>query len=152
MHHSRWRLRLAYGWVPPGDSISITEQEFDHARKRGKTCLCYVASERHPWPPALMDHGGERDALERFRKKVAKLVRSEFTTPDNLAKQVAANVARELAPRKDRDSVGGLLQMNWDLIHPELQAVHRCLQAGKGGQPRWSSGNSPRPSRAGIGT
>lgn len=114
-----WR----YGWVPPGSATSITEQEFTFARKRGKTCLCYVASEEHPWPPGLIDHGRDGEALERFKKSVSALVRSEFTTPDNLAKQVAADVARELAPKQAGNTVGALLQVNWDVLHPELQAV-----------------------------
>lgn len=114
-----WR----YGWIPPGSDYSITEEEFDHAREHGKKCLCYVVSDDHPWLPSLMDKGAARDALERFKKKVSALVRSKFTTPDDLAKQVAADVARELAPERGKESVGGLLQVNWDALSPELQIV-----------------------------
>jgi len=114
-----WR----YGWVPPGTVRSITEQEFDYARALSKRCLCYVVSEDHPWPPALIDRDENAAALERFKRKVATLVRSKFTTPDNLAKQVVADVAREMAPERSRNSVGGLLQLNWDALSAELQGV-----------------------------
>lgn len=114
-----WR----YGWISPGSHRSITEEEFDYARELGRKCLCYVVSEDHPWLPSLMDKGAERVALEHFKKKVDALVRSKFTTPDDLAKQVAADVARELAPERGAESVGGLLQVNWDALSPELQIV-----------------------------
>jgi hypothetical protein len=32
-----WR----YGWIPPENTRSITEQEFDYARTLDKKCLCY---------------------------------------------------------------------------------------------------------------
>ena len=99
------------------------EEECDYAKTLNKKCLCYVVDEDHPWPPALMDVEEKREALARFKQKVATLVRSKFTTPDNLAKQVAADVAREMAPERSRDSVGGLLQVNWDALSPELQVI-----------------------------
>ena len=114
-----WR----YGWIPPGGELSITEQEFDIAIELKKSCLCYIVSSQHPWPPSLVDKGKNAEALENFKTKVSKLVRSEFTTPDNLAKQVAADVARELAPPRDERTVGGLLNINWDFLAPDLQQV-----------------------------
>ena len=114
-----WR----YGWIPEGSTQSVTEIEFDHARALGKTCLCYWAKEDHAWPPGFIDRGDQSDRLMRFKEKVEKFVRSTFTTPDDLAKQVAADVARELAPKREPDSVGGLLQMNWDTLSEELRTV-----------------------------
>ena len=114
-----WR----YGWVPPNEKRSITEIEFDHARQRGKRCLCYVVSEHHPWLPTYMEAGTASDSLRRFKEKINALVRSQFTTPDDLAKQVAADVGRELAARTPTNSVGDLLSKNWDRFAPELQDV-----------------------------
>jgi len=87
-----WR----YGWTPAPDGPSITECEFDLARRVGKTCLCYIVDDDHPWPPALMDTANAAERLAELKCKVSRLVRSTFTTPDNLAKQVAADIAREL--------------------------------------------------------
>lgn len=86
-----WR----YGWQPSPDGPSITECEFDFARRVGKTCLCYIVNEEHPWPPALMDTAKAAERLVELKRKVNHLVRSTFTTPDNLAAQVAADIARE---------------------------------------------------------
>lgn len=80
-----------YGWIPDGDSLSITEQEFDYARQAGLDCYCYVVDPTHPWPPPHIEHQAS-DKLGQFLRKVNNLVRSAFTTPDNLAKQVAADL------------------------------------------------------------
>ena len=114
-----WR----YGWQPTPKELSITEQEFDLARRNGKKCLCYLVDEAHPWPPKHVDRGASADLLLAFKSKVSGLVRSLFTTPDNLAKQVATDLARELLPDRSPDSFGGLVRVNWDVFSPEVQNV-----------------------------
>lgn len=88
-----WR----YGWRPTPESSSITEQEFDYARNNNKCCLCYIIEENYPWPPPLIDIDENAERLRAFKRKVSLLVRSTFTTPDNLSTQVAADLVRELA-------------------------------------------------------
>jgi len=114
-----WR----YGWQPTPTAPSITEEEFDYARSLGKRCLCYVVDESFSWPPVLMDRGEAAVRLEQFKRKVSQLVRSTFTNPDNLAKQVAADLAREMAPPVSPESFGRLLRVNWEVFSPELQDV-----------------------------
>lgn len=87
-----WR----YGWQPESGGPSITEQEFDCARQAGKRCLCYVVDADWPWPPRFVDAGDARDRLEQFKARVGTLVVSTFTTPDDLAKRVAADLSRVL--------------------------------------------------------
>jgi len=122
-----WR----YGWRPTPKSPSITEEEFLYARGSGKQCLCYVVDEAHPWPPSFIDKGRDAAQLAVFKRKVSQLVRSTFTTPDNLVKQIAADLARETAPPAGRESFGGLLRVNWDVFSPEMQTVltTACRQA-----------------------
>jgi hypothetical protein len=88
-----WR----YGWQPSESSPSITEQEFDYAVSKNKKCLCYIVDKDFDWRPGFMDHGEPEKRLAEFKKKINKLVRSRFTTPDNLAKQIAADLAREMS-------------------------------------------------------
>lgn len=114
-----WR----YGWQPSPDTASITEQEFDHARLMGKRCLCYVVDEKYPWPPGFVDQGDLAARLRHLKQKVGVLVRSRFTTPDDLAKQVAADLARELIVPSRLGSFGSLLDLNWDVFSPELQTI-----------------------------
>jgi hypothetical protein len=113
-----WR----YGWQPTPSGPSITEQEFDYAMAKNKKCLCYVVDEAYPWLPAYIDQGDAATRLGALKGKIGKQVRSKFTTPDNLAKQVAADLARELS-HAPSESFGGLLRVNWDIFAPELQTV-----------------------------
>jgi hypothetical protein len=71
----------------------------------------------------MIDQGDSAGRLRAFKVKVSALVRSTFTTPDNLAKQVAADLAREITPIAPPDSFGGLLRVNWEVFSPELQVV-----------------------------
>src|SRR5664279_1403549 len=87
-----WR----YGWQPEGSEFSITEQEFDVAVAKGKKCLCYVVDENWPWPPGFIDSGDAASRLRAFKAKVGKLVVSAFTSPDDLAKRVAADLGNLL--------------------------------------------------------
>lgn len=113
-----WR----YGWQSAPSEASITEQEFDYAASKGKKCLCYVVDDTFPWVPAYIDQGNAATRLTAFKAKVGKLVRSKFTTPDNLAKQIAADLGREMS-HAPPDSFGGLLRVNWEVFAPELQTV-----------------------------
>ncbi|MGM0582893.1 MAG: DUF4062 domain-containing protein [Bacteroidota bacterium] len=91
-----------YGYIPKGDETSITEQEFDYAVKHKKPCYCYIIDDNHPWPPALIDNN---PSLKKFKTKVSEFVRSKFTTPDNLAKQIIADLKRnDFATPKDCNS------------------------------------------------
>jgi hypothetical protein len=87
-----------YGWIPPGNPLSITELEFDEARRNSIPCYCYVVDPNHPWNPTHM----ELPALEhvkRFHTKVGTLVRSKFTTPDDLAKLLVTDLVSAFTGR-----------------------------------------------------
>jgi len=84
---------MRYGWVPQGETRSITEMEFDHARALGKPCLCYILDDNAPWPPKLVEYEA-KPKLDAFKKKIGQLVYSTFTTPDNLAAKVASDLHR----------------------------------------------------------
>lgn len=87
-----------YGWIPEGRDISITEMEFDWAKKNGKKILCYTVQEKgHPWLLEWVDQGESQQKLQAFKaNKVGKSVKSNFTTPENLAAQVAADLSRTI--------------------------------------------------------
>lgn len=91
-----------YGFTPAGSQDSITEQEFNHARHRGKQVFCFIADESHPWPPQFVDNGIARERLQEFKKHIRDYyVVSTFTTEDNLASHVATSVGRYLSEFKD---------------------------------------------------
>ncbi|MCB0598617.1 MAG: SUMF1/EgtB/PvdO family nonheme iron enzyme [Lewinellaceae bacterium] len=86
-----------YGWIPDGSDIAITEMEFDWALRHGKKILCYTIDEEHPWKKKWIEIGKPGQLLEDFKKtKAGKFVKSNFTTPENLAAQVAADLSRTI--------------------------------------------------------
>lgn len=89
-----------YGWIPDGSDISITEMEFDWAVDK-KPILCYTVDEEYPWPPKWIDGGEIKQRLQSFKSnKVGKFIKSSFTTPDELAGNIAADLGREIMKLK----------------------------------------------------
>jgi len=87
-----------YGYIPDGAQISITEAEFDHARKLNKSVFCFLVDEDHPWPPKMIESEPRLTKLRSFKAKIgSQLVRDIFTTPDDLAFKVAAALGRYLS-------------------------------------------------------
>jgi hypothetical protein len=115
-----WR----YGSLVPGEPRSITEAEFDCARAAGLEMLLYVADPAHPWPPSAIERGPGAEALERFKKeKIGKLTTRTFTTPDQLAGQVAADLSYLLSREVRSNAAGTILAKVWDKLSPELREV-----------------------------
>jgi hypothetical protein len=79
-----WR----YGWIPEGQQYSITELELRTAREAAKPCLVFVVPEGASWPRPEFDDDATN--IRRFRQNLLEeYVVSFFTTPDELARQVA---------------------------------------------------------------
>jgi hypothetical protein len=95
-----WR----YGYVPSGQQYSITELELRAAREAGIPCLIFLVADDAPWPAKYVD--GNSANIRRFRRELLEqYVVAFFTTPDELAAQVAVSLhrwvasgARELSP------------------------------------------------------
>jgi len=86
-----WR----YGFIPEDAEISITEQEFVEAEKLGKPCFCFLVDEQYDWPEVHREKGIGARLLRDFKARInAKLVRTTFTTPDDLATKVLASIQR----------------------------------------------------------
>ncbi|MEP7133316.1 MAG: DUF4062 domain-containing protein [Chloroflexota bacterium] len=91
-----------YGFIPEGADISITEQEYVHAKSKGKSVLCFVVNEDHPWSPKMMEKdAGKIKKLEDFKAKILKeKVVDFFTTPADLAMKIATSVHNYLEEHK----------------------------------------------------
>jgi tetratricopeptide (TPR) repeat protein len=88
-----------YGYIPDGKDISITEQEFDHAKKLGKPIFGFIISDEHPWPPKHIEHD-KKAKLDAFLSKVKRQPVEFFTTPDNLANNIASSVGHYISEHK----------------------------------------------------
>jgi len=86
-----WR----YGFIPPDSEVSITEQEYLEAEKLGKPRFCFVVDENYDWPEEYREKGIGARLLRDFKARLdATLVRTTFTTPEDLAGKVIASLHR----------------------------------------------------------
>jgi hypothetical protein len=97
-----------YGYVPAGTSASVTEQEYDEARRHHKPCFSFVIDPLYAWPPGMVDRGRAARRLATFKKRVeAETVRATFTSPENLAFQTATSVGAWRHRREVTTNTGG---------------------------------------------
>jgi len=91
-----------YGFIPEGLDVSITEQEYIHAKSKGKPVLCFVVDEEQPRSPKMMEKdAGKIKKLEDFKAKALKEKTVDFfTTPQDLAMKVATSVHNYLEEHK----------------------------------------------------
>jgi len=90
-----------YGYVPKGQSKSITEQEFDFATAKEKLTFCFVVNDEYPWLPKQVEMEPGRTRLRKFLERVRqKVVIDTFTSPEDLAFKVASSLGRFLLYRK----------------------------------------------------
>lgn len=86
-----WR----YGFIPPEAEVSITEQEFIEAERLKKPCFIFMVDENYSWPEEFKEPGLGTRLLREFKARLdLKLVRTIFTTPDDLAMKVLASLQR----------------------------------------------------------
>ena len=82
-----WR----YGYVPSEQDKSITELEYDCARKNNKPCFIFILHDDAMWHPKLMDK--DLSNIETLRQKLQNdLTVSFFTTVDDLKSRVSASL------------------------------------------------------------
>lgn len=86
-----WR----YGYIPPDAEVSITEQEFIEAERLKRLRFCFVVDEAHDWPEEHKEGGVGARLLRDFKSRLdSKLVRTTFTSPNDLATKVLASLQR----------------------------------------------------------
>lgn len=90
-----------YGHVPAGQSLSITEQEYDVARRHGMPVFCFLVDEEQPWLPKFIEAGPGRTGLQAFKARLqGELVTEAFTTPHDLAFKLSSSLGRFLLARQ----------------------------------------------------
>ena len=92
-----WR----YGSISEDSSISITEQEYNHAIKLCIPCLCYFVDEDFAWPPKLIEKDSAADKLELFKNKVSnKHIRGSFKETIHLERNIISDLSNWLADNR----------------------------------------------------
>ena len=87
-----------YGYIPKGDTCSITEAEYDAASSAGLTRLVYIVDENVPWQKKFIDQGKKAQLLDKLKKRLlGNHVCKSFKNKDDLSASIAADIAREFA-------------------------------------------------------
>lgn len=104
-------LAQRYGYVPEGMTKSVTEQEYDEAVQRKLPRLMYLLDENFAWDVSLVENDPlAQQRLKNFKDRVnADEVRSLFTTPDNLARQVTADLTKLLDKQRQHTLITRIL-------------------------------------------
>ena len=84
-----WR----YGYIPPSQEKSVLELEYEAAIEKGHPVLPYLIDDNYPIPAKYVETGSNAEQLRHFKERVCreKVVKT-FTTPENLARQVAIDL------------------------------------------------------------
>ena len=83
-----------YGTIPKGDAISITEQEYRHAKARGKQILCFLIEPNYAWPS---EHREDSEELQTFLREVKDTTAGHFVAWFETSADVAIAVSQALA-------------------------------------------------------
>lgn len=88
-----WR----YGNVEPGSKLSMTELEYRTALAKNKPTYLYFLAENQAVAPSLVDVGASATKIRRLKEEMTgRHVIQRFTTPEDLARLVVADLARSL--------------------------------------------------------
>lgn len=78
-----------YGWIPPGESKSITELEYDHAVNLGIPRLLFFIGDDHPLKKSDVEEGPGAEALKAFKARVtSERVGGFFNSAEELRSEV----------------------------------------------------------------
>lgn len=86
-----------YGYMPPGESASITELEFREALRRHIDTVCFLLDTECDWPAAFIDSGEAGARIEALRAEIARdYLAGFFATPDEIGAVATAAIVRAL--------------------------------------------------------
>ena len=87
-----------YGFIPEGSEISICEMEYNAASALPR--FIYIVDDGHPWLPRSIDRDDAAKKLNAFKRELLnRHICKNFTTADNLAKNVVADIGRHLVEK-----------------------------------------------------
>ncbi|MBN8442944.1 MAG: DUF4062 domain-containing protein [Thauera sp.] len=95
-----------YGHVPEGQTVSITEQEFEFARSKPLPLFCFLIDDEQLWLPKYIDGEPNRTALLSFKSRMQSQVVTEVvSTPHDFAFKLASSVGRFLLTKKVKETL-----------------------------------------------
>ena len=71
-----------YGNIPDGQTISITQLEYEHALRKKIPVRIYLMDDNHPWPSTPDFRDKNQEFIDGFRNLLKKHTCSFYTTPE----------------------------------------------------------------------
>jgi hypothetical protein len=91
-----------YGYVPDNQEKSITQQEYELAKKLGKDCLCFIVKKEYSWPFTSIEMD-KYPKLEKFLETVkTDCVVEFFKSPDDFSKKLSTSLGNLITKRKGK--------------------------------------------------
>ncbi len=122
-----------YGYILPDTQLSITEQEYNYAKKLQKPIFCFIVNDEYPWPPKMIENEPGKSKLQSFKSRIGKnLMYDKFTFPEDLAFKIATSIGRYLSqvnpPDTLQNSYINLLKNSGDLVELLEIALHELVR------------------------
>lgn len=100
-------LAFRYGTIPPGETISLTEMEYNQAVALDKPRLVFIADKEHPVEFKDVETGPGAEKLEALKRRIGEAqVAAYFKSPGELRASVVEALA-ELALELRTQDLGG---------------------------------------------
>ncbi len=100
------------GYVPDGESRSITQLEYDAAVKQDIEILVFMLQEEAPWPRKF-DELDKDPELQSWREHLRKSHGAEFFTLDSRSIDLTGALGRWLAKKGSQPGLGKISRINW---------------------------------------
>ena len=82
-----------YGYIPKGKKKSITQLEYELAKKLNKLCLCFVVEKSFPWNPELIEMDKNAEPKVFLEKVKKESVVESFKSPEDFGMKLATSLA-----------------------------------------------------------
>jgi hypothetical protein len=111
-----------YGYVPAGQSRSITEMEYDRAFNRPIPCLVFMMDDSHPVRPADVDRGENAAKVDAFRQRLGTKARNFFKSPQDLR----ADIINALSQFRTKPAQADLLKSQVTGTRYRVAVINEC--------------------------
>jgi hypothetical protein len=99
-----------YGYVPDGQTISVTEMEYGYARSKGIPCLVFVIDPEALWPAHLVELGDAAERLKQFKTRVLReAIVNFFQSPADLQAKLSLSLIYKTMLQERNPGTGGLV-------------------------------------------
>jgi len=91
-----------FGFVPAGQTKSITQQEYELAKSLGKGCLCFIVQKGFPWNPDFIEFDRQKDLKDFLALVQKETTAANFTSQADFDSKLSASLGKLLLEKKNK--------------------------------------------------